>query len=157
MRKCEFEDALTEAEKACRRYVARLIGERVKVYRFANPGETECAVFDIGNFYQGDLGLARAKSYHWRAALDIYHRDHDELQRLAMRLIGALPVSEDNAALEDLRAESNVLVFRLAPESNAVSAIETANVEPARGGASVPCYTLRVLFDVVFAARFESN
>lgn len=153
MKECEGVDALTNAEKACREVLQRLIGG--KVYRFHNPGDPDCAVFDIGYMQTGDLAMCDSKSYHWRATLDIYRRDHDELQREIMRLLLALPVNADIRREDDLRENSNVIVFRVAPEAQNVGQIVVADVQTVKDGKPIPCYTCPIRFDVVFAARFD--
>lgn len=154
MKECDICDALTNAEKACRLAIVRAFGYEVNVYRFANPGETDCAVFDIGYSYTGDLNVCRAESLHWRGTLELFNREHDALQRMVMRLIDAFPVNDTLHADDDAREESNVLLLRIAPESNAVGSIGVEEVSPKNGGAPVQTYTCKVAFDVVFAVRF---
>lgn len=151
MRPCNFENALTEAEIACRAAVER-VGD-VRVYRATNPGEPDCDVFDIGHIATGDMAAFPATCYHWRAQLDLYRRDRTALQQALMRLLAAFPVNDDNRQEDDLRENSNVLALRIAPETNAVSAVSTTAVETGKDERTVPCWTASVLFDVVFSAR----
>ena len=153
MKECDELDALTVAELSCRECLARKL-EGMKVYRFRNPGDPDCAVFDIGYLQTGDLTVNDAQSYHFRAHLDLYNRDHDKLQRDIMRLLLTLPVNADIRTGDEVREESNVIVFRIAPETQAVGEIVQADVQPAKDGNPIMCYTAAVKFDVVFAARF---
>ena len=153
MKECDGLDAMTVAEKACKECLARKL-EGVRIYRFRNPGDPECAVFDIGYLQTGDLTVHDAPSYHFRAHLDLFHRDHDELQRDIMRLLLALPVNADIRTDDEVRETSNVVVFRIAPETQAVGEIVQADVQPAKDGNPIMCYTAAVKFDVVFAVRF---
>lgn len=153
MTECNGEEALTNAEKACKDALAKIVGGRV--YRFHNPGDPDCAVFDMGYMQTGDLALCDSKSYHFRAVLDLYRRDHDELQRAVMRLLLNLPVNADIRMDDDLREKSNVIVFRIAPEVQTVGQIVFADIQPVKDGKPIHCYTCPVRFDVVFAARFD--
>lgn len=155
MTPCTFADSLTNAEKACRTAIARIFDGSLKVYRFANPGVPDCAVFDIGHSQTGDLNLCHADSYHWRATLEIFSRDHDQLQRHIMQLLEALPINFNYSPDDELRESSNVLLFRVAPEAQAIGDITTASVAPPQGGAEIPAYSVTIHFDVVFAVRFE--
>jgi len=153
MQECDFQDAMTVAEKACAGCVAQLF-DRVKTYRATNPGDPDCNVFDIGHLHIGENTTFASAAYCFRAQLDLYRRDRTALQRDIMKILAALPIGADNNAEADLRQTSNVIVFRVAPETNAVGSIATADVSQDKDAKSVPCWTATVLFDVVFQARF---
>lgn len=153
MKECVFEDAMTEAEKACAGSVAQLF-DRVKTYRGTNPGDPDCQVFDIGHLHIGENTTFNSAAYCYRAQLDLYRRDRTALQRDIMRILQALPIGADNNAEAELRETSNVLNFRVAPEPNAVTSITTTDVSPDKDAKQIPCWTATVVFDVVFVARF---
>jgi len=153
MKECDFADALTEAEKACA-LCCKGMFDGVKTYRATNPGDPDCNVFDIGYLATGECATFDATAYHWRGQLDLYRRDRTALQRDIMRILAALPVNADNRAEADLRETSNVLQFRVAPETKGVSEIVTANVNPDKDAKPIPTYTASVTFDIVFQARF---
>ena len=67
MTPCTFADSLTNAEKACRTAIASIFDGALKVYRFANPGVPDCAVFDIGYLQTGEHATFKAPAYHFRA------------------------------------------------------------------------------------------
>ena len=153
MTECDFTDALTEAERACAGCVAQLFGG-AKTYRGANPGDPDCNVFDIGHLHVGANTTFRSAAYCFRAQLDLYRRDRTALQRDLMRILDALPIGADCGAEADLRRSSNVLHFRVAPESGAVGGVSATDVSQDKDAKPVPCWTASVLFDVVFQARF---
>ena len=70
MKECTFEDAMTEAEKACAGSVAQLF-DRVKTYRGTNPGDPDCQVFDIGHLHIGENTTFNSTAYCYRAQLDL--------------------------------------------------------------------------------------
>ena len=57
---------------------------------------------------------------------------------------------------QDGLADTNVVCFRIAPETEAVSAISTQEIEPQKGAAKIPVYVCVVQFDVVFNAGRRS-
>ena len=153
MKECDFADALTLAEKACAGSVAQLF-DRVKTYRATNPGDPDCQVFDIGHLHLGENTTFASHAYCFRAQLDLYRRDRTMLQKDLMRILQALPIGADNNAEAELRETSNVLTFRVAPETSAVGGITTADVSTDKDAKPIPCWTATVTFDVVFQARF---
>lgn len=150
MKECDFEDSLETAEIACKEHLERRLGWNIR--RSAAKGLADEAVFDIGHLQTGDQMAFPAKAFHWRAQLDIYRRDRSELQKALMRVIQAFPINRDTNADADLRESSNVELFRIALETNAVSAITRTEVTPP--GAAGPMLTnvATILFDVVFRA-----
>lgn len=153
MRECDFIDALTEAEKACAECVSRLFGGR-RTYRATNPGDPDCNVFDIGHLQAGEGATFRPRCYHFRAHLDLYRRDRTALQRDLMRMLDALPIGADNDEEATLREASNVLTFRIAPETGAVPDVTAEDVAQGKDARPVPCWAASVSMDVVFMARF---
>lgn len=151
MKEVEFTDALTEAEKACTAKVKGLF--RHPTHRCLNPGVPDCQVFDIGYLYTGDNATFDSASYHWRGTLELYRRDRTEMQRDIMKILEALPCNADYH--QDGMDGTNVLCFRVAPETRSVSEITTANINPNKDESPIPCFTCTVAFDVVFQARFE--
>lgn len=152
MKACEFEDALTEAEKAATAFIREMF-DGAKTYRATNPGDPDCQVFDIGYLNIGDNTTFPSAAYCFRGQLDICRRDRTVLQREIMRMLNRFPVNQDYQT-EDLE-ETNLLCVRIAPETRAVSEITTVNVNPNKDDNPIPCYSATVLFDVVFMARFE--
>lgn len=152
MKEVPFEESLTAAEIACKNALHSLF-DRVESKRATNPGMPDCNVFDIGYVATGDTLTFPSSAYHFRAALDLYRRDRTELQRAIMRILATLPINEDNNIEANLRETSNVVHFRVAPETNAVTAITTTNVNPDKDAKPIPTYTVTVSFDVVFMAK----
>jgi len=146
---CEYEESLTRAEIACRDHLAKSLP--FSVYRDANPDNPDCGVFNVGYIYTGDHQLFAASAYHFRATLELFCRDRTELQRTIMRIMRRYPQNQDG----ELSGESNVLVFRIAPETNAVSAVNRTDIQTERDGKPILTYNATILFDVVFAARFD--
>lgn len=150
MKEFDFEDTLTEAEKACAAIVARTFAG--KTYRALNPGDPECQVFDIGQMMNtGSTTTFDAAAYHFRAKLEIFRRDRTALQRDIMKCVRTLPFDQDAEAIED----TNLLCFRIAPEAVPVSEITVTDVSPDKDVKSIGCFTATILFDVVFQARFD--
>lgn len=152
MREVTFDEALTKAEEACAAHIGEAIG--VRAFVGANPGSPDCAVFDVGCLCTGDHAAFRADAYHFRARLDLFCRRRDGLQRMVMRLLAAFPVNADIAADSPLRQSSNVLVLRVAPEANAVTAASVTEVQARKDASPVPTYSCSASLDVVFRARF---
>lgn len=151
-----FDMALTEAEAACSAFLNDMlelkagVNSHVGVRR--DRSAVDCMVFDIGSMLTGDVASFRARNYHWRATADFYDRKRENLQRTVMRLLERFPVAPQFEAEHPLLADTNVVHFRIAPESNAVSAISTVEMEVAKGSPKVAVYSCTVLFDVVFNA-----
>ncbi len=150
MLECDYIDSLTYAEKACATRLADFLG--VKVWRDANPCESDCAVFNIGYLRTGELCTFNTEAFHFRASLDLFNRDRTLLQRQIMRLLGAFPINADLRTDDPLREGSNVLVFRVAPESNSVGIISRFDLKSDTNAAPLMTYTACVQFDVVFRA-----
>lgn len=153
MKECDFESSLTEAEIACKSKLHGLF-DNVQTKRSTNPGLPDCNVFDIGYLYTPDGTTFNPCAYHWRAQLDLYRRDRTVLQKEIMRVLAAFPVNADYRPDDDLRANSNVLQFRVAPETRAVSEITTTQVGTDKDAKPIMTYTATIQFDVVFQARF---
>ena len=154
MKPCEFDDSLALAEAACAQFLHKTTGMTIRV-AVNGKGDPDCAVFDIGYLYTGEHTLFQAHAYHFRAKLDIYRRSREEVQKAIMRLLHSFPVNADTNADSELRESANVKVFRIAPQTQAVSEIVTADVQPVKDAKPIPCWTSTVQFDVVFKARFE--
>ena len=153
MKKCDFQNSLTEAEIACAEHLRRLTGNVIHIGE--NPGFTDCAVFDIGYLQTGDHATFKASGYHFRAKLDLYRTNRLDLQRAAMRILESFPINADINADADLRENSNVVVFRLSPQTQGLSEATTSYITPQGRTNQVKCWTVTLLFDVVFLARFE--
>ena len=153
MTECSPLEALTEAETACANKLKSIIDSKTFISR--NPGLMDCNVFDIGHLQTGELTLFPSRTYHFRAFLDVYRRDRTALQQSIMRLLLSLPIGADYGKDDDLRESSNVVVFRIAPYSAAISDISVVDVETSNNNTKARAYVATVQFDVVFVARFE--
>lgn len=154
-----FETSLTEAERACHAFLTEVLEMESGVDSFISTrgrGGIDCMVFDIGKMQTGDVAAFRATNYHWRATAEFYNRDRAELQKAVMRLLERFPVAPQFEANHPLLADTNVVCFRIAPETEAVSAISTQEIEPQKGAAKIPVYVCVVQFDVVFNAGRRS-
>lgn len=154
MKPCTFEDALSLAEVACAEHIHKTTGMTVCV-AVNDQGRTDCAVFDIGFLQTGEHATYQAKAYHFRAKLDIYRRNRRDVQQAIMRLLATFPINADVNAMDDLRENSNVIVFRLSPQTQGVSEITTTDIQPVKDAKPIRCFTATALFDVVFRARFD--
>lgn len=152
MKECNFEDSLEAAEIACKQHLERKLG--FKIMRSVGVGLPDEAVFDIGHLQTGEQMSYPAGAFHWRAQLDIYRRDRPELQRCIMRVIQSFPINRDMNADDELRETSNVELFRIALETNAVGTITRTDVTPPKATNSTQTNVVTILFDVVFRARF---
>ncbi|MGN0851854.1 MAG: hypothetical protein ACI4Q3_00595 [Kiritimatiellia bacterium] len=150
----EFTSSLEEAETACIAYLAAVLGLKpgTSIFRSVNPGSPDCAVFDIGYPFTGELNTFKAPAYHFRAQLDIVSRDRRWLQAALMAILAATPVNSQHNAASNIRTATNVDTFRVAAESAAVSEITTTEIKTEHGDKSVPTFTATVKFDVVFVA-----
>lgn len=153
MKECAFHETLTMAENACANAIKNRLPEDLPMFRFENPGRTDCAVFDIGSPRTGDLFAVKAKSLHYRGKLTLYRRDHDHLQQTIMSLVETFPVNADFSADHELRETSNVELLRIAPESGCISEIMRETVATHAG--EVATCSVTIAFDVVFAVRFD--
>lgn len=154
MKPCEFEDAMGAAEIACAQHIVKNTGMTVCVGT-NDKGLVDCAVFDIGYLQTGEHATFPAGAYHFRARLDIYRRTRKDVQKAIMRLLASFPINADVNAAADLRENSNVIVFRIAPVTQGVSEITTADVQQVKDAKPIRCWTATALFDVVFRARFD--
>ena len=154
MKPCTYEDALAVAEAACANHIFKTTDMTVCV-AVNDQGRTDCAVFDIGYLQTGEHATYQAKAYHFRAKLDIYRRNRKEVQKAIMRILETFPINADVNAMDELRENSNIIVFRLAPQTQGVSEITTTDVQQVKDAKPIRCFTATVLFDVVFRARFD--
>ena len=154
MKRCEFEDAMGAAEIACAQHIVRQTAMTVCVGS-NDRGLTDCAVFDIGYLQTGEHATFQASAYHFRAKLDIYRRDRKEVQRAIMRLLASFPINADVNAMDELRENSNVINFRIAPVTQGVSEATTVDIQQVKDTKPIRCWTATALFDVVFRARFD--
>lgn len=153
MKPCTFDESLTLAEVACAQHINKVTGMTVRVA--VNKGDPDCAVFDIGYLATGEHMTYSASAYHFRAKLDIYRRTRDEVQRAIMRLLDSFPINADTNADADLRENSNVITFRMSPQTQGISETTTCDVQQVKDAKPIPCWTATALFDVVFRARFD--
>lgn len=153
MNPTDYESALTEAEMLCHLAIcdALALTDGVDAFISLNPGRTDCAVFDIGNLQTGEQMGFPATSFHFRGQLELYSRDRRRLQVWLMRLIAAFPMSRWQGVDDRLARETCVDVLRIAPESNAVSAISTAPISVGTNEKPIECWTATVQFDIVFS------
>ena len=154
MKPCTFDESLMLAEIACAQHVHKTTGMTVCVGT-NKDGRTDCAVFDIGYLQTGEHATFKASAYHFRAKLDIYRRARKDVQLAIMRLLQSFPINADVNAMDDLRENSNVINFRLSPQTQGISEITTCNVQQVKDAKPIPCFTATALFDVVFRARFD--
>ena len=54
MKECAFHETLTMAETACANAIKNCLPEDMPMFRFENPGRTDCAGFNIGSPRTGD-------------------------------------------------------------------------------------------------------
>ena len=154
MKPCTFEDALSEAEIACVEHIRKTIEMTVCV-AVNDRGLTDCAVFDIGHLQTGEQATYQASVYHFRAKLDICRRNRREVQKAIMRILATFPINADVNAMDELRENSNVIVFRLSPQTQGIGEITTVDMQQVKDAKTIRCSTATVLFDVVFRARFD--
>ena len=154
MKPCTFDESLETAETACAQHIHKTTGMTVCVAT-NDKGLTDCTVFDIGYLQTGEHATYKAKAYHFTAKLDIYRRNRRDVQRAIMRLLATFPINADVNAMDDLRENSNVIVFRLSPQTQGVSEITTVDMQQTKDAKPIRCFTATALFDVVFRARFD--
>ena len=150
MKNCTFEESLGLAEIACANHIFKTTGFKVRIA--VNRGDPDCAVFDIGYLCTGEHTVFQAQAYHFRAKLDIYNRSREEVQRSIMTLLRSFPVNADINSSSELREEGNVVLLRVAPQTQAISEITTTDVQQIKDAKPILCFTATVLFDVVFHA-----
>ena len=149
-----FEASLGEAEDACFEALCRILDLRAGATAFigANDGRTDCMVFDIGALQTGDMTTYRAERFHFRGQADLYNRNRRTLQAWLMRIVAALPVQRHGGTESHLRADTNVVQFRVVPEPTAITAVTSTDIETATNGKKIPTFTATVTFDIVFRA-----
>ena len=152
MKDCAFEDSLALAETACANHIHKTTGMTVCVAT-NDKGLLDCGVFDIGFPQTGERAIFKAEGYHFRAKLDVVSRKREDVQRAVMRLLKSFPINADTNAADQLRETSNVVVFRLAPQTQFLSEIATVDVQQAKDSRTVRCWGCTALFDVVFIAK----
>lgn len=151
------ESCIIEAEEACVKRLAAILGLRpgVDATVATTRGKTaECAVFDIGHLLVGDTMAFPASKHAFRAQLDLFNRSRPALQRWLGRLLANLPVGPWQGRSNDLEADTNVELLRIAPETDAIGDVEVATLggdKDGKGGVEV--FTATVLLDVVFSTK----
>ena len=150
MKECSYEESLTLAEEVCAGYIAEKIGfPNHAFFLGVNDGIAECAVFDIGQSYTGDLNTFQSPCAHFRAQLELYSRNRAELQRLIMRCRRFMPIDADHDP-DGLLERGNVIQLRLSAEAANPSAIKTVEIELKTDKKKHTVWTVTVTFDVVF-------
>ncbi len=149
-----FEASLGEAEDACFNALCRILDLRAGVTAFigANDGRPDCAVFDIGAIQTGDMTTYRAGRFHFRGQADLYNRNRRTLQSWLMRIVAGLPVQRHGGTESFLRRDTNVIQFRVVPETTAISGVTSADIETATAGKKIPTYTATAPPEIVFKA-----
>lgn len=147
-----FERSLEEAERACFDALVTVLGLTAgkNAYIGLSDGNPDCMVFDIGYIQTGDMTAFKGTVFHFRASADFYSRNRQNLQRFLMRTVSVLPISPDNPDAQERLNGGNVVHFRIAPETQAVSDITTTTVKMGKDGKETPTFTATVSFDVVF-------
>ena len=153
MKPCEFEDSLGLAEYACAQHIHVRTGMMVCIAT-NDRGAPDCAVFDIGYLQTGEFAAFPSSAFHFRAKLDIYRRSRPDLQKAIMCLLASFPINADQNADAELRENSNVIVFRVAPQTQGISEISTVDIQPTKDAKAIRCWCATVQFDVVFRSRF---
>lgn len=154
MKECTYEESLELAEIACAQHIYKTTDMTVCVAT-NDKGLTDCAVFDIGYLQTGEHATFKASAFHYRAKLDIYRRNRREVQQAIMRILKTFPINADVNAMDELRENSNVIVFRISPQTQGVSEVTTVDVQQVKDAKAIRCFTVTVLFDVVFRVRFD--
>ena len=154
MKECTYEESLSMAEVACAKHIVNKTGMTVCVGT-NDKGLTDCAVFDIGYLYTGEHATYQARAFHFRAKLDIYRRIRKDVQVAVMNILRHFPINADMNADADLRQSSNVIVFRIAPQTQGIGEITTVDMQQVKDKRPVRCFTCTVQFDVVFRAAFD--
>jgi hypothetical protein len=150
MKECSYEESLTLAEEICSGYIAEKLGFPNHAFFLGlNDGLAECAVFDIGQSYTGDLNTFQSPCAHFRAQLDLYSQDRAELQKLIMRCRRFMPIDADHDP-DGLLERGNVIQLRLSAEAANPSAIKTVEIERKTDKKKLTVWTVTVSFDVVF-------
>ncbi|MBR2919912.1 MAG: hypothetical protein IKC27_00965 [Kiritimatiellae bacterium] len=150
MKECSYEESLILAEEVCAGYIAEKLGllDHALFYG-VNDGIADCAVFDIGQSYTGDLNTFQSPCAHFRAQLDLYSRNRAELQRLIMRCRRFMPI-DANHDPDGLLERGNVIQLRLSAEAANPSAIKTVEIELKTDKKKLTVWTVTVTFDLVF-------
>ena len=150
MKECSYEESLTLAEEVCAGYIAEKLGLLDHAFFLGvNDGIAECAVFDIGQSYTGDLNTFQSPCAHFRAQLDLYSQNRAGLQKLIMRCRRFMPIDADHDP-DGLLERGNVIQLRLSAEAANPSAIKTVEIELKTDKKKLTVWTVTVTFDVVF-------
>ena len=150
MKECSYEESLTLAEEICAGYIAEKLGLPDHAFFLGvNDGIAECAVFDIGQSYTGDLNTFQSPCAHFRAQLGLYSQTRAELQRLIMRCRRFMPIDADHDP-DGLLERGNVIQLRRSAEAANPSAIKTVELELKTDKKKLTVWTVTVTFDVVF-------
>lgn len=138
---------LSRVEQDAAEKIAESLGLHLGVGFFigAFPGMTECAVFDIGYLNIGDTSAFKARTWAFRATLDLYSRSREELQKWLTALLLAYPFSTPRPD-----GDGEIKCLRLAPQSAAVGNIKSVTIS--MGDSEMNVLTASVDFDVVFTA-----
>ena len=112
-------------------------------------------MFDIGYLYTGEHATYQARAFHFRAKLDICRRVRKDVQVAVMNILRHFPINADMNADADLRQSSNVIVFRIAPQTQGIGEITTVDMQQVKDKRPVRCFSCTVQFDVVFRAAFD--
>lgn len=112
----------------------------------AFPALTECAVFDIGYLQIGDTSAFKARTWAFRATLDLYSRSREELQGWIMALLFAYPFSTPRPD-----GEGDIKCLRIAPQAAAVGNVKSATIT-LNGDSEMNVLTASIEFDIVFTA-----
>lgn len=147
-----IDTALTEAEQTCHRRLCEILGltDGVDAFISVNGGKVECAVFDIGSPWTGDVMAFPSNTFHFRAQCDLYSRNRKTIQKWIMRILYSMPIAPTQSQSNDLDPNSNVSIFRVVPDSSAVSPITTTELKYAAQEKGITAFTATVMFDVVF-------
>lgn len=148
----QAEAALEEAEQICARRLCEILGLKFSVDFFisTNGGRVDCAVFDIGTPWTGDVMAFPATKFHWRGVVDLYSRDRRMIQKWIMRTILAMPIAPTQSQTDDLRGDTNVSVFRIPPEPNSIAEITTVELRSGANEKGIDVFTSSIKFDIIF-------
>lgn len=154
-----FEASLGEAEDACFEALCRILDLQsgVSAYIGSNDGKPDCMVFDIGALQTGDGTTYRADRFHFRGQADLYNRNRRKLQSWLMRILAGLPVQRFGGTESNLRADTNVVQFRVVPEPTAISSVTSTEIETGTANKKIPTFVATATFDIVFKAGVRAT
>lgn len=140
-------DLMARVEQAAAEKIADSLNMNLGVDFFvgAFPGLTECAVFDIGYLNIGDTSAFKARTWAFRATLDLYSRSRAELQSWLTALLLAYPFSTPRPD-----GDGEIKCLRLAPQTAAIGNIKSVTIS--LGDSEMNVLTASIEFDVVFTA-----